>query len=60
MTDSPGRITDGARVLEIMAVVFTGFCKFIFVDYLRQKFWFRHDCLHRVVALYSLPDQERQ
>ena len=40
MTDSPGRITDGTRVLEIMAVVFTGFCKFLFVDYLRQKFWF--------------------
>jgi len=40
MATESGRITDGTRVLEIMAVVFTGFCKFLFVDYLQQKFWF--------------------
>lgn len=34
------RITDGTRVLEILAVVFTGFCKFLLVDYFHQKFWF--------------------
>jgi hypothetical protein len=40
VTESPGKATDRSRVFEIVAVGFTGFCKFLLVDYLGQKFWF--------------------